>query len=635
MDWGTTTTSARAHLGYPRGVNHVVMGEIRELQVELAAFHSEESARGDDDDSSNSASDEEDEQESEWKPFSLNDEVWDIIEESVRDRIARSKERSEAELTLPHADSARIARYNPNAHFCFQSEEAASTIDPLQDALVNCKLRKKRMSFGLAGGAGIGRILRKPLEVRMPISSCFDVDGDSMAMCGDLARHDEIGDKRVHVSFGSVPDPANLAAPPDAAVDSGTDSHRETDDTMKMCFRETRRNRARENFNVCIADEENRLVWASSSKTGTVHGFRTDHGVRRGRRRTSSSALLAFGEGEVKSQSRYVVGHYRLARCGGSIVGTAGTGALSVWNVSEAIENYPKPCPSSDDAANEGKDTSFPDDSGSDKDEGEISKRDADKPCWNENQGGSSYTGLAPQLVTVEASGFACGDVESFDDGTHVLVAPQRNDNRKESSLSARLFDLTSERVVRLFGGSQGGVTLGRQYCIESHGLLFAMDDAGTGHAWDVRACRPAFAVHTGRRYDGVAGGKILGVPSRGGGPVAFTYGAKSECVACWDLRMPASHAYTMSTGNMDVMSLFWHAPSSTVLAATTSDHIAQRGRHSSYLYGEQLTREEEEEMDSFDWYPRGSRHEQSYFGSDSWHCRSSARLFLYSFENG
>lgn len=100
---------------------------------------------------------------------------------------------------------------------------------------------------------------------------------------------------------------------------------------------------------------------------------------------------------------------------------------------------------------------------------------------------------------------------------------------------------------------------------------------SGCALVFDLRAPAPAFVLPgcagpLGGQglLGGVAGAQagILGVPAASG-DVAFSHAA-GACIRACDLRLPASHVYTLSTGNLHFTSLAWHEPMASLLAATT-----------------------------------------------------------------
>jgi hypothetical protein len=193
-----------------------------------------------------------------------------------------------------------------------------------------------------------------------------------------------------------------------------------------------------------------------------------------------------------------------------------------------------------------------------------------------------------------------------------------------------RLVDVEAEAVVGLFCGNQSDVSIEKQYCVDTHNLVFSAD-GNLGLVWDIRTYRPSFTLHT----DGHGQGQILGVPT-GCATVAFTFSNIDESIACWDLRMPACQTYTMATGNTVIDSLLWHERTASLLASTHSKHFITYGKYASqYMYGE-LVEDDVECINEPDWWPKKSAYEESYF-SERWHCdcRESPRVLQYAFQNG
>jgi hypothetical protein len=79
--------------------------------------------------------------------FQMTEAAWDCIEKAIRNVMVENRNRNEAEMTLPCPDSAPIAGYNPHAHVMFQAEQARSSVDELDDALMKCKLRSRPVSW--------------------------------------------------------------------------------------------------------------------------------------------------------------------------------------------------------------------------------------------------------------------------------------------------------------------------------------------------------------------------------------------------------------------------------------------------------------------------------------------------------
>lgn len=318
----------------------------------------------------------------------------------------------------------------------------------------------------------------------------------------------------------------------------------------------------------------------------TIHAFSTKstdygsddshYGKQEKKNTTTCDAKLSFEPPEVKAQSAWTNGSMGLAKCKDTIISSASTGRLSAWNINSALED-------------------------------------------NTNT-------MDPHIMLVDDNeNFLCGDIQ-YVGGSNLIVAPLRFDfNESKHSTTIRLYDVEAESVVGLFCGTVGEVSVGKQYCVESHSSIFAMSN-NVGVVFDTRTYQPSIALHVGKQRSN----QILGVPTSSN-PVAFTYGTNEE-IKCWDLRKPGSHVYTMSTGNRTVNFLLWHEDSSSLLASTQSKHIITTH---GYYTGYRLSMDEEEQYESEEW-PPGAIHDPSYFGSP-WNvdCHYSFVLLQYSFQNG
>ena len=293
-----------------------------------------------------------------------------------------------------------------------------------------------------------------------------------------------------------------------------------------------------------------------------------------------SAAKLAFADPETKAQSKFFNPDFGLAKCNNTIIGSSATGRLSAWNISSALED-------------------------------------------------SSKTIDPKTMIVDELKKFLCGDVH-YAGSSNVIVAPLRVDEASEHSTTIRLYDINAESTVGLFVGTLGEVSVGKQYCVESHNSIFAMSN-NVGVVFDTRSYLPVIALHHKQQI----GAQILGVPTSSA-PVAFTYG-NEEDIKCWDLRSPGSHVYTMATGNTIVDYLLWHENTSSLLASTRSNHLISYGRSiSGYQYGHTIDSDDEDEVHQDSYWPKRAMHSPSFFGS-RWHCncQHSPIMLQYSFENG
>jgi hypothetical protein len=184
-------------------------------------------------------------------------------------------------------------------------------------------------------------------------------------------------------------------------------------------------------------------------------------------------------------------------------------------------------------------------------------------------------------MIVDHDKNFGFGDLHVADK-SRLFVSPARDDAVRSSSI--RLYDFNAESVVGLFCGISGDISVGKQYCVDSHGYLFSMNNC-TGVIFDIRSFRPGIVLHTNDD-------QIIGVPTSST-PVAFTYGSNEE-INCWDIRMPGSHVYSMSTGNSKVDSIMWHESTSSLIGTTRYEYDngsgimdrPSRAYHDEHYYG-------------------------------------------------
>ena len=114
---------------------------------------------------------------------------------------------------------------------------------------------------------------------------------------------------------------------------------------------------------------------------------------------------------------------------------------------------------------------------------------------------------------------------------------------------------------------------------------------------------------------------------------VAFTW-ANDEAVRGWDLRRPASHAYTLSTGNLAVCGLAWHEATSSLLVAANNKHALSYGKYGAvYQYGDRVGHEYDYQHD-YGW-PKGARHHKSYFEERFDLSSDGSCVLQYPFDTG
>jgi len=331
----------------------------------------------------------------------------------------------------------------------------------------------------------------------------------------------------------------------------------------------------------CIVDTARGVVWATDS-SGSVRAFpATPAQTEDSEKAYHQVAHLEFG-GKLASQSR----EFGISRVGDCLVGSGSTAQLSIWNIPEAMNDF-------------------------------ASKNLGVKSDEGGKESSRTKEGFGPRFVQVEdvATGFNCGDT-AWIGGSNLLVGAARSDDRDD--LSMRHFDLEQEKVVGLYCGLRGVMSIERQHCNEGFHSIFVADSHAS-YVYDTRTFQPAITLETGHLE-----GRILGVPSEAS-MTAFAFcNQDQEEIQCWDLRMPACHANSMWTGNNDVDSLFWHESTASLLAATSSPHCPISGRrNATYIDDETL-------------WPEQAVHDPDYFGNRKLcYFYDHPSIIQYSFDNG
>lgn len=222
---------------------------------------------------------------------------------------------------------------------------------------------------------------------------------------------------------------------------------------------------------------------------------------------------------------------------------------------------------------------------------------------------------------------YIIGDVESLTDH-HVLVTPFVPSNSEDSKSNTNSSDNTptvvrheyrSLRVIDLNAGRVSHVLsahasanycprIERQHCVESRNLIFSTDNDGISMIFDLRTSSPAFILHHAIPNSAMYSLTpqpcgILGIPTSTAAVAVTWY---NDLLQGWDLRRPASHAWTLSTGNLQVRNVAWHASTTSLVVATNNTHKVTFGRCGSYQYGDQYDSEYGDQ--SWKWPKQASR---------------------------
>ncbi|GFH53451.1 hypothetical protein CTEN210_09927 [Chaetoceros tenuissimus] len=515
--------------------------------------------------------------------FEMDDDAWEAIKIVVREKIEHMKLEHKKELELPHPDSAALARYNHSAHYFFASKEASESMDTLQNSLVKCKLRTRPIisdsyNINKRDHSIPSRKGKTPFLIPTFAMNHFHVDGNMMGMCGYRDGFDEDRNDG-YIGYQSVPCPVNLDS---ADFEKNLRDANGSNSAWWDIGGTEMIHEGREYFNSCLVDAKNNRIWSSSRK-GTVYSYAPNEEKR-------LLTYFSFPEKDIKQNTFYDV--FPMTRCDNVIVGTTGSECIFTWNANERHDS----------------DESLP----------------------------------YHKILVDEESNFCAGEVQCWQGSQVVILGREAYTGKsqmerrslgtvKSVSRTPKLFDIQSEKLIGLFCGVTG-TSIDQQLCQNDH-LLFCMDNKRAGVGLDTRTFQPTFLLHSDHS-------RVLGVPTGGGSPVAFTYGREKEDIKCWDLRKPSSHVYTMATGNTTVQNLYWHEPTSSLLASTCSRHSPSRGYRGEYfMYDEEFDSDDNQEsFFSKDGWPKGAAYQQFYFGKDEWFregCTGFSNIVQYAFENG
>ena len=263
------------------------------------------------------------------------------------------------------------------------------------------------------------------------------------------------------------------------------------------------------------------------------------------------------------------------------------------------------------------------------------------------------HTARLPTASILIERDWSAGDVAAIS-GTNVVVACQETERKGALAYtSLRVFDVAAQRLVSILPGHNSFASLKRQLCAETDNLVFSCEDRShKALVFDLRTNAPELSlglfpsITEIQRMPTVAdlrslgnGQGVLGVPTSTS-PMAFTWGGHCQCIRAWDLRMPVSHVYTMSTGNQKVRDLQWHAASASLLAVTEDPLAVQYGSVAKYRGFEQIDYSDEDEYQGGDsFWPQTAAFEGHYFPRryhvDTGFGFSTDRILQYAFKDG
>ena len=532
---------------------------------------------------------------------------WDAIETTVLTRHQAACEQWEESRQPPRENSAKIARYNPNAHFNWGSKQIQDSECPLQAALARGQIKNRPVHYFQPGCS------RLPLELSVHDMGSFDVEGDLVACCGDLQSH-EIRSSKGYVGFFEVPQPVSMDVP--TLGDIKDSSGRLICDTNCVTALWKARRSEHRAFRTVLAEGSSQRVWAAGNTVGG--GKRSEFITCFDTESKLEVATLGYPGAVSEHAKGFVNFSTAHTRCGNRIVGCGSTSELYVWDVSRALQEFVPEPDASPLSGWYGAD--LVDDMEAETDDDEQQDAEAVQQERPAKRAKKATAMLPSSCITIETD-FEVGLVQQLSD-QRCLVAPQAGDTRDGAMpfSSLRVVDLEQGKTSAVLTGHQEAPVIDRQLCAASHQLVFSVENrTGCALVFDLRTCSPVFLLpQVFRPPMGMMGmlcgasGGILGVPTPAA-CVAFTWG-DDECIRAWDLRKPSSFAYTLSTGNLNVTSLGWHERTASLFAATRNEHALTYGRNAQYQYGERCRFKYGEEEEEERGWPKRAQHKQDYF---------------------
>lgn len=156
-------------------------------------------------------------------------------------------------------------------------------------------------------------------------------------------------------------------------------------------------------------------------------------------------------------------------------------------------------------------------------------------------------------------------------------AAPQQVAILFKGSGSLWIYDWPTTSLTALLTGFMGCLSAASA-CPELPHLVAAGSNDSTARVWDLRssACTHVLASRSSTAITALA------LAEDQGQPFCFTSNAASESVLCWDLRTRRC-LYELATGNTEVCSMQWHAPSRSLFAVGDCYYIDRHGHDFEY----------------------------------------------------
>lgn len=553
----------------------------------------------------------------------LSPRDWTQVERLARARNEQTRAKMRAAKVKPRQNSASIAVYNNTRqhHFARSQQQhhqggslnraAAALEDGVDDALRCCSLRATAVDGS-----------RRPAHVRLPLSLFDDNDAGRRPPRG---AEDDKGAAVVtpdgffrnrSLDLDVEGEVAAVSANPEGSIGVFFPPNRLSEDNAPLA-RGDPMGAAGPILAEGGCDESRRSneerVWTFATdrdRSWLVEGYEARGG-----------GLVARLEFPLAFKSKFATWRPAMTRCLDRIIAGLGDSRLYVWSITDALRDF---------------------------ETAEYAARARKKPRSNHTSAYHHHrdeaASCAREMIVSDDVYWSVGDCQRLTDST-VCLSPASES--RYSSL--RVFDARHEQTVRLLAGHREASSLGRQHCASSHDLVFSIEHrTSAALVFDLRKAAPVFVLpccgrlfsHHDTNGDGLPRESgILGIPCAGPSSMAFTWTTADQCLRAWDLRKPAYHAYSLSTGNRNVTHLAWHASSASLFAATKSPY------HNHHHHHRARTATTKESVDSgapssspvVESWPREAVHRADYFSEAlDLSSRLPHRAILhYAFDDG
>jgi len=471
----------------------------------------------------------------------LRPEDWHVVAQSLKDEAAKEAALRDKCSKKPASGSAPIAVYNPEVPAAARKRAGSAPQSERDDALCQCTLAMRNVGC-LVPKAGV-----RPFELPPKVWRDFDVEGDTLAACGDL--HFSGNSQRNFVGFYHVPDTVDFKSRGGhGGLKGNTEAFTGCTD---MVYNVQERGGRGSWYSSVLADASNKVVWAADSG-GFVRGFQGK----------TECAALALPQAMLEATEAYTSYRFALARLGNTLVCAGGDSKLRLWKIDKAREEFSSRAGLAEEAVRlsvhtgataealkkrvaqmtckeikemirslrksktessakkekgarrkddgvKGKEGEHELEDGEgeeedeeeeeedeDEDEDEDEEDDSDLDAILDDRYRKESTqfchGIPPDFEVSMFKGARVSDVKSLT-GSQILVSfgDPEDDGDGSSGLrrSLHIFDTEARKTVGILAGHWQLPNMERQLCASTH-LAMTSEDCGVCKVWDLRTCR-------------------------------------------------------------------------------------------------------------------------------------------------